>query len=504
LHSGLHSEEHSGIESDKLSEILEITVSGGNIVNSQIVQAQGQQGFWTTAPESPSDFTYSNLSEAGQYNLTWTEPNDGKVRYYNIYYSNESNPSAEQRYRIASIIKGISRYYDLFADNSTSGYYGITSVDRYGNEGQIVYATQAEISSPGLFGSIMSFFEVIIDFIIGEEPEVEEEPVEKVEEPEIPEEPIEEPLEQEEPEPVIPEDNQTIINQTDCTDNDGDGYNISINQDADCGPLDCNDNNENIRPLITELCDNLIDDDCDELIDCDDNDCSENNKCNQEPTNKIPEDYIAYWKFDNSLIDEVSNQEARMYTWVDPVFIDGKAGKSVLLNPGIHKDYSVVISKQYDLSQGYSYLIWFNVYSFDNRTWNGHSLIRDWTNEYNHFDFGFRSEYDSDHRLRTWSKKSGNSTVLLSPFYPITDFPYKDTWTHAAYIWNKTHEILFINGEVIDMKFNDNSFSGNSGIYLIGQKLNGSVDEAMVYDRGLSEQEVKAIYCNQGGSGSFC
>jgi hypothetical protein len=48
-----------------------------------------------------------------------------------------------------------------------------------------------------------------------------------------------------------------------CVDNDKDGYNQSA---SGCGIPDCNDNNANINPGAIEIC-NLIDDDCDSLVD---------------------------------------------------------------------------------------------------------------------------------------------------------------------------------------------------------------------------------------------
>ncbi len=54
-----------------------------------------------------------------------------------------------------------------------------------------------------------------------------------------------------------------------CTDSDRDGYYV----EAECGEADCDDASAMVNPGMAEICDNGLDDNCDEIIDGDDPGC---------------------------------------------------------------------------------------------------------------------------------------------------------------------------------------------------------------------------------------
>ncbi len=59
-----------------------------------------------------------------------------------------------------------------------------------------------------------------------------------------------------------------------CDDGDGDGY-----ADITCGGTDCVDDNASINPGAAEVCDDLLDNDCDSATDCDDGECADDRVC---------------------------------------------------------------------------------------------------------------------------------------------------------------------------------------------------------------------------------
>ncbi|MFH0778960.1 MAG: hypothetical protein V2A71_10120 [Candidatus Eisenbacteria bacterium] len=126
------SEEHSGLESDALSEILRVSVSQSGIQWS-LHRAEGLKGWDRTQPSQVGGLAMQQVA-SGQYRLTWLAPLDRDVRYYNIYYSVEGPPAPTPQRRIASMPGNVTTYLDWLARTDASPYYTVTAVDRAGNE----------------------------------------------------------------------------------------------------------------------------------------------------------------------------------------------------------------------------------------------------------------------------------------------------------------------------------------------------------------------------------
>jgi hypothetical protein len=76
---------------------------------------------------------------------------------------------------------------------------------------------------------------------------------------------------------------------TACTDSDGDGF---ATEGGSCGTVDCDDNNAAINPGAAEVCDDIVDNDCDNNADCDDGECTNSPLCQTGSEPEICDDGI--------------------------------------------------------------------------------------------------------------------------------------------------------------------------------------------------------------------
>lgn len=135
----LTSEEHSGLCSEVTSQVIRVTVSGGAVTSTMLMSPETD--FVTVFPSAPTGFAAANKDGNNHYSLSWSEPTDthNLVRGYSIYYHETVNPSPVQANRIATVPKGTTSWKDWGADLSVKGKWGITTIDKYGNESSVLY-----------------------------------------------------------------------------------------------------------------------------------------------------------------------------------------------------------------------------------------------------------------------------------------------------------------------------------------------------------------------------
>jgi hypothetical protein len=136
-------EEHSGIESNQLSNVVQVTVGGG----SSPFAAAGTTGWDTTAPDPVTQPAVCSLGTNGDgavvWKVTWTPSDSADVRYHNVYVSLGNPPQAAQPYLVDSPPLGSNAYIYWQGDPEIAPQFGITAVDRQGNESTLTIINAA-------------------------------------------------------------------------------------------------------------------------------------------------------------------------------------------------------------------------------------------------------------------------------------------------------------------------------------------------------------------------
>jgi parallel beta-helix repeat protein len=225
-------------------------------------------------------------------------------------------------------------------------------------------------------------------------------------------------------------------------------------------------------------------------------DCS---SCQQDcgncsvPGPTIPQDYVAYWKFDGDTTDETGNNDG---TWIGgaETYSPGQVGQALNFSmpgdyvdlghfPGIENQQAITISAWVKPADPLASKFLSNLGSGDD------------TLEF------YRHTGNENVEIRLYN--TANVVVIAGKSDAI---PSADTnWHHVAATYDGTNVCVYVDNIIGNFcraltgntQITDNSLSISSS----SGSWNGLIDEVIIYNRSLSAAEIQQIYAAQGGLG---
>ena len=196
---------------------------------------------------------------------------------------------------------------------------------------------------------------------------------------------------------------------------------------------------------------------------------------------------IAYWSFDDAsevLLDYSGNKHSsRLFN--AKIVDNGKVGKCLRLE----KTDKIILQEAINLSNNFTLALWIKP---DN-------ITKQQT---------FFSQYNwSESRYYNFGISNGEIKVNLNDEYTANVYIdehtiEQNTWTFLAFIVSKNKLTIYKNLEKTEnsISFQQNSYErkdvGSIGVDNKGNAYSGLIDEMIIYNRQLSEEEIKQVYNN--------
>lgn len=218
--------------------------------------------------------------------------------------------------------------------------------------------------------------------------------------------------------------------------------------------------------------------------------------------NGTPGDHLwGYWRFDGSNGDilDYSTNDSGGDARGDPE----RGATGVFSTDSIKFDGSgdwAQFGQKYNTGNELTVSAWFRADKFSGTNdWN-YILAKESGGADDNESFILRIEKDSANTLSFY--KFDGSWVSVT-----WDGPQTGQWYHVAAGFNSTHQFLYVNGSLKDLKSTSTDMSPSSANLAVGsigewdgdpkfagRYWNGSIDEVKIWNQGLSSQEIKDEY----------
>jgi hypothetical protein len=215
---------------------------------------------------------------------------------------------------------------------------------------------------------------------------------------------------------------------------------------------------------------------------------------------------VGYWNFESNTNDLSSNSNHGTFTNGGSIQSTNKIRGNNSYFDGTNDYINIGSGSNLDILENMSISVWFNAYSFPSsgtlKTLVGRGIGGESSNTNFMYSFGLVTISDTTYLRAGHEYGSGSNTPITSN-YSVQ----RNTWYNVILLRDTINKEFkfYVNGEFkSNLSYTNNPDGGSSGITSIGRAggysaeyFHGKLDEVMIFNRILSENEIKSIYNSQ-------